>query len=40
MPGAGRDREKLDRMAAALSQAYMDRDYFPWARRDVAPSHL
>jgi hypothetical protein len=36
MPGAGRDREQLERMAGALAEAYTERGYFPWARRRAA----
>jgi hypothetical protein len=40
MPGAGRNSHELEGMAAALSEAYMDRGYFPWARRGAERSHL
>ena len=40
MPGAGRDSQDLDAMAADLARAYMERGYFPWSPREAVKSHL
>jgi hypothetical protein len=40
MPGAGRNVEELESIARPLSEAYLDRGYFPWANWDVSRSHL